>query len=125
MLIIREYMIKTENYKWSRVELILVLDLYLNVLSDLSVNKAEEYRMLQIIFELLVIRKKIDVPRARTIKSITAKIENFKAINPLDHSTFDNFSKLDQEVFNFFENDLGLLSQVASSVVVSVYKKTA
>ena len=109
---------KIKNPPWSREELILALELYINVNGNLDGRSKQAKELAQELYNLSIKSRK--QPVYRNSNGVAMKIGNFRRFDP----TFTNRgrkglvrgSKLEEEIWHKFANDPSALKSTAAAI---------
>lgn len=106
------------NPKWSRDEIILCLDLYLNHDGrHIQKNAPEIIELSEILGKLPIIPNNLQYEKFRNANGVYMKLNNFKAFDSeYNGKGLAGGSKLDELIFNEFYTSKPLLSEVAKNI---------
>ena len=104
--------------KWHRDEIILALDLYHHIESrEMDSKNPKVIAVSEILNKLPIHKERIDNLKFRNPNSVSMKLNNFKAIDPeYEGKGMDRYSKLDEEIFSEFKNDVQRLHGIANQI---------
>ncbi|MUH36951.1 HNH endonuclease [Zobellia amurskyensis] len=104
--------------KWHRDEVILALDLYHSIEArEMDSKNLKVIEVSEILNKLPIHTERLDNVRFRNPNGVSMKLNNFKAIDPdYDGKGMDRYSKLDEEVFFEFQNNVIGLNKIAEKI---------
>lgn len=106
------------NPKWLRDEIILALDLYFDKeRGSIDKKNPRVVALSKLLNQLPLVTNRPDAERFRNENGVTLKLSNFKAVDPDYHGKgMKGGSKLDEQVFNEFRNNLTALRGLANRI---------
>ncbi len=110
------------NPKWHRDEIILALDLYFRLDSGkIHAGNPEVIELSRLINLLPIFEVKPNQEKFRNPNGVSLKLSNFLAIDD-SHSGkgMSSYSRLDEEIFNEFNNDRERLYLIASAIRMTI-----
>lgn len=104
--------------KWHRDEVILALNLYHNIEArEMDSKNPKVIEVSEILNKLPIHTERVDNIKFRNPNGVSMKLNNFKAIDPdYDGKGMDRYSKLDEEVFFEFQNNIIGLNKIAEKI---------
>ncbi len=104
--------------KWHRDEVILALDLYHSIEArEMDSKNPKVIEVSEILNKLPIHTERVDNIKFRNPNGVSMKLNNFKAIDPdYDGKGMDRYSKLDEEVFFEFQNNIIGLNKIAEKI---------
>jgi 5-methylcytosine-specific restriction enzyme A len=111
-----------KNPKWHRDEIILALDLYFKLKHhDITANNPEVIKLSIVLNQMNLPLEKKDIEKYRNPNCVSLKLSNFLAIDPdYEGKGMDNYSKLDEEIFNEFRNDKEKLAKEILKILMKI-----
>lgn len=108
--------------KWHRDEIIIALDLYHTIEArEMDSKNPKVIEISEILNKLPIHKERIDNIKFRNPNGVSMKLNNFKAIDPNYHGKgMDRYSKLDEEVFLEFQNNIAKLHKIAEQIKKTV-----
>lgn len=109
--------------KWHRDEVILALDLYHSIEArEMDSKNPKVIVISEILNKLPIHKERIDNLKFRNPNGVSMKLNNFKAIDPeYDGKGMNRYSKLDQEVFFEFKDNIDKLKRIAEQIRKTVF----
>ncbi|MGV3762701.1 HNH endonuclease [Parapedobacter sp.] len=106
------------NPKWHRDELVLALDLYFELEpGQIHARNPAIIELSQTLNALPFSEAKTDAERYRNPNGVGLKLSNFLALDPdYKGKGMQSYSKLDEQVFNEFQNSRALLRKLANNI---------
>lgn len=115
-----------KNPKWHRDEIILALNLYFN--PDRGIVDSRNPKIIalsNILNQLPHFKNRPDAEKFRNPNGVSLKLSNFMAIDPNHEGKgMKGFSKLDEEMFNEYSQNLESLNKIASQITTILQNET-